>query len=176
MTGASRGFILAVGSLILLGESGCAKSLVEDEPPPEHPFPSWVGELETGASRDTEVRDRFGEPDEIEASPRGGLVWRYAFSEFHWPEGDPDKPAVSANERDTSGEARSLAQIGRWFERVGQTVGNLILFPPAPPRPSRSRHLPARIHALELEFTPDGTLRRFRYAPREGRAPVPKSA
>jgi len=127
-------------------------------------------------SRDRDVRERFGEPDAIEASPRGGLVWRYAFSEFHWPAGETDVSATSSNEQEPSRGAQILAGIGAWFGRAGEAFGNLFLFPPAQPRPEGLRHLPARIHALDHEFTPDGTLRRFRHAPREGPAPVPKSA
>lgn len=176
MTGASRGLLLALACLFVLGQSGCSKRVVEEGAPPVHPFPIWVSQLETGVSRADDVRERFGEPYEIEASPRGGLVWRYAFPEFHWPPGDPDNPAVSSDERVTSRGALSLAEVGRWFGRMGQAFGKLVLFPPAQPRPARLRHLPARIHDLDLEFTPDGTLRRFRYAPREGRAPLPSSA
>jgi len=48
MTGRSRGFLLLLGFLLVSGEAGCSKRVVEEQPTPVHPFPSWVGELETG--------------------------------------------------------------------------------------------------------------------------------
>ena len=166
---------LVVSGVLLSGGVGCSKRVVEEGASSRHPFPIWVSELEAGVSRAGEVRERFGLPQETEASPRGGLVWHYTMPEFHWPPGDPDNPAVSANGRVTSRGALSLAEIGRWFGRLGRAFGDRVVYPPAQPRPTRLRHLPARIHELELEFEPDGTLRRLRYAPREGRAPVPPS-
>ncbi len=59
----------------VLGGVGCAALTVEEKPFPAPPFPRWVGQLETGHTDIEQVADRFGEPDEIEESVRGGVIW-----------------------------------------------------------------------------------------------------
>lgn len=130
---------------------------------------------------------RFGEPDEIEDSVRGGMIWRYAFAEIHWPADDPDRPSRAADgpaevkqpsaqkQPSVQKEPSRLAALGEAISGFARFVGGWVFYPGTQPRPPRSRRLPARIHALALVFAPDGKLHEYRYAPEEGAARVPAS-
>lgn len=151
---------------------GCATTDGE-EPLPAHPFPSWVGQLESGSTPASSVRQRFGAPDEIEQSARGGEIWRYTFREVHWPEEDPMRPVVGADGTVGPREPSTWNRIGKSFRRAGAFMDWLFFYPPRQPRPPRTRRLPATVHELELVFELDGTLRRFHYVPAPGTARVP---
>ena len=154
---------------------GCAPRPAELEPLPRHPFPKWVGKLETGQSDQASVRERFGEPDERLETPLGGRVWRYRFAEVRWPDDDPDRPVVGANGKVVPRPNTKLEDVGESIAAFGEWLDWLMFYPPKQPRPVAPRWLPATIHALELEFDLEGRLVRYHYAPEPGRAPVPRA-
>ena len=156
---------------------GVVVACATPEPPaplPAHPFPSWVSELEAGRTGSDAVRARFGSPDEIEQSVRGGMVWRYVFREIDWPDDDPLRPVVAADGSLRSPETSSrldafragMRRVGGWFDRT-------FYYPPRQPRAPRTRRLPATVHQLEVVFGRDGTLSGYRYTPARGFARVP---
>lgn len=165
-------FVIAAALLALVG---CAHdgSEAEEQALPADPFPRWVGELETGETRIDEVADRFGEPVEREATPRGRVIWRYAYAEIHWPENDPMRPVVSADGVVGPREPTFFERFGKaWFATFAW-IDWAFYYPPRQPRPPRQRGLPATIHSLELTFGHDGKLERYRYSPFEGTVRVP---
>ncbi|MEZ4281835.1 MAG: hypothetical protein R3F21_19705 [Myxococcota bacterium] len=152
----------------------CAPRPGELEPLPRHPFPRWVSKLEPGKSDVESVRGRFGEPDLVESTVMGGLVWRYRFAEVRWPDADPDRPVVAANGKVVPRTNSKLEDVGDSIAEFGSWLDWLMFYPPKQPRPVAPRWLPATIHALELEFDREGRLVRHRYAPEPGRAPIPR--
>lgn len=164
-------------AIVLLSSAlslGCAPRPGELEPLPRHPFPKWVRKLETGRSDQASVRDRFGEPDVVEQSVMGGMVWRYRFAEVEWPDVDPDRPVVGANGKVVPRPNTKLEDVGDSIAGFGEWLDWLMFYPPKQPRPVAPRWLPATIHDLELDFDLEGRLVRYRYAPESGRAPVPR--
>ena len=148
---------------------GCATSpTTTTEPLPRHPFPRWVSHLETERTDIEEVRPVFGEPIEIEER-RGETRWRYALREIHWAPDDPDRPEVAADGTRRPRTPTTWEQVEDGFEAAGSAIGKLIFYPATRPSRPRTRSMPATIHELELRFREDGTLRRYRYAPREER-------
>lgn len=166
--------VALVGLLgVSLALSGCSKRVADLSEAPPHPFPEWVATLETGSANLDSVRERFGLPDEIEAGVRGETIWRYAYPEVRWPAGEPRKSSSGGAERVRARGALSLAEIGRKLSAIGDRFAALVNYPPAQPRVSKGRRLPARIHDLELVFSQAGLLQSLRYAPREGLTRVP---
>lgn len=166
------GPIALLALFVLLVSTGCATRPGDVEPLPRHPFPSWVSALEVGRSDAASVRERFGEPDSIEQSVRGGLVYRYRFAETHWPDDDPDRPVVGADGKLWRRPNTKAEDVGAEVAAVGDWLDWLMFYPPKQPRPATRRWLPATIHDLELGFDLEGKLARFRYRPEEGRAPI----
>ncbi|MFO0691708.1 MAG: hypothetical protein U0900_23635 [Myxococcota bacterium] len=166
------GLRVALGLGVVLALAGCATRPGDVEPLPQHPFPRWVGELEVGKSDAGSVRERFGEPDAIEQSVRGGLVYRYRFAETHWPDDDPDRPVVGADGKLWRRPNTKAEDVGAEISAFGEWLDWLLFYPPKQSRPPRRRSLPATIHDLELAFDLEGKLVRYRYAPREGLAPI----
>ncbi len=146
---------------------GCATAQTNpEEPLPRHPFPRWVSHLEPERTDIDEVLLVFGDPVEIEVPRRGETRWRYALREIHWAPNDPDRPAIAADGTRTPRTPTTWDRVGDGFASAGSFVKALLVYPA--PRASRpkARSMPATIHALELSFADDGTLRRYRYAPR----------
>lgn len=166
---------LAAGLAVAVLALGCAPRPGELEPLPRHPFSRWVSKLEPGKSDVESVRQRFGEPDSVEQSVRGGLVYRYRFSEVRWPDADPDRPVVGASGKLGPRPNTKLEDVGDSIAEFGDWLDWLMFYPPKQPRPVAPRWLPATIHDLELDFDLAGKLVRYRYAPEEGRAPIPRS-
>lgn len=166
---------LTVGVAVMILGLGCAPRPGELEPLPRHPFPRWVSKLEAGKSDVESVRQRFGEPDAVEQSVRGGLVYRYRFAEVRWPDADPDRPVVGARGKLGPRPNTKLEDVGGTIVEVGDWLDWLMFYPPKQPRPVAPRWLPATIHDLELNFDLEDKLVRYRYAPEEGRAPIPRS-
>ncbi len=164
--------LVALGALMMFA-AGCASDPKPLEPLPRHPFPQWVSELEVGKSDLESVTHRFGEPDGIEQSVRGGLIYRYHFAEVRWPDDDPDRPVVGANGVLERRPDTKLQKMGNPITAFGRWLDWLMFYPPKQPRPARQRWLPATVHDLELQFDLEGKLARFRYAPEAGRAPIP---
>ena len=164
--------VIVAGSILSLG---CAPGPGELEPLPRHPFPRWVSKLDLGESDIGSVQERFGEPDEVEQSVRGGLVFRYRFAEVRWPADDPDRPVVGANGKPGPRTKSDFEDIGDTIAGFGEWLDWLMFYPPKQPRPVAPRWLPATIHDLELDFDLEGKLVRYRYVPQEGRAPVPRN-
>jgi len=163
---------VAAAAAIALAGAGCAPPPAELEPLPRHPFPSWVDGLEVGKSDLGSVRERFGEPDDREATVTGGLVWRYRFAEVHFPDDDPDRPVVGADGRLRPRPNTKLEDVGHSIAEFGRWLDWLMFYPPKQPRPPRRRWLPATLHSLELDFDGEGRLVRYHYVPEEGRAPI----
>jgi len=165
-----------LGLVVAWALVGCAHA-PEEEPLalPVDPFPRWVAALQKGETRAEEVKARFGTPLERTPSPRGGWIWRYAHAEIHWPDADPMRPVVSAEGEWGPPEPGFWARIGRAYRRTLGWIDRAFYFPPRQSRPPRRRRLPATIHALELHFGLEGTLRAVRYLPHEGMAHVPIS-
>jgi len=163
--------LLVLLGVLALSALACAKP-VKEEPLPAHPYPRWVGELESGQTRIEEVLTRFGEPNEIEQGPRGEKIWRYVFREISWPENDPMRPVVAADGTIAQRERSSFGRFADWLGGVTYWVDKAMFFPPRQDRPPRTRRLPATVHQLEVVFGLDGTLRRFRYLPHSGYASV----
>jgi hypothetical protein len=151
---------------------GCAPRPGDLEPLPRHPFPRWVEKLEIGKSDRDSVRGRFGDPDSVEQSVRGGLVYRYRFAEIMWPDADPDRPVVAANGEVVPRSNTKLQDLGDSVAEVGSWLDWLMFYPPKQPRPIGPRWLPATIHELEVSFDLEGRLVRYRYTPQVGRAPL----
>lgn len=164
--------LIVLGALTMFA-AGCASDPKPLEPLPRHPFPQWVSELEVGKSDIESVTHRFGEPDGIEQSVRGGLIYRYRFAEVRWPDDDPDRPVVGANGTLERRPDTKLETMGNPITAFGRWLDWLMFYPPKQPRPPRQRWLPATVHDLELQFDLEGKLARFRYAPEPGRAPIP---
>ena len=99
--------------------SACATP-AQEHSLPAHPFARWVTELETGRSKMHDILDRFGSPDEIEESVRGGAIWRYAFSEIDWPKDDPLRPVVAADGTLGPRAPSTWARIGHGFRTAGR--------------------------------------------------------
>jgi hypothetical protein len=158
--------------LLLLLTAGCAPLPGSLEPLPRHPFARWVEKLEPGTTDRAGVEQRFGEPDSVEQSVRGGLVYRYRFAEVAWPDDDPDRPVVGANGKVGPRPNTKLEDVGDSISAVGDWLDWLMFYPPKQPRPVARRWLPATIHDLELAFDPEGRLVRYRYTPEPGRAPI----
>ena len=171
MNGRGLALLLVVVSLLL----GCAPRPGELEPLPRHPFARWVSKLEAGKSDIESVRQRFGEPDSVEQSVRGGLIYRYRFAEVSWPDADPDRPVVGATGKVRPRSKTLLEDVGDSIADFGGWLDWLMFYPPKQPRPVGPRWLPATIHDLELAFDLEGKLVRYRYIPEEGRAPIPRS-
>jgi hypothetical protein len=167
-----RAVELAVGLAVAVVMVGCATRPGEVEALPRHPFARWVDELEVGKSDAGSVRERFGEPDAVEQSVRGGLIYRYQLAETHWPDDDPDRPVVGAGGKLWRRPNTKLEDVGDDVEAVGDWLDWLMFYPPKQPRPASRRALPATIHDLDLSFDLEGKLVRYRYAPWEGRAPI----
>lgn len=165
---------LALGFVVLALLLGCAPQPDELQPLPRHPFPRWVSKLEPGKSDEASVRQRFGEPDGVEQSVRGGLVYRYRYAEVRWPDADPDRPVVGANGKVRRRQDTALEDVGEAIAGFGDWLDWLMFYPPKQPRPVAPRWLPALIHDLELDFDLEGKLVRYRYVPEEGRAPIPR--
>ena len=147
---------------------GCAASEPRDEAPlPRHPFPTWVSHLETERTDIEEVRLVFGEPAEIEERRRGETRWRYAFREIHWAANDPDRPEVAADGTRVPRERSDWDRFRDGAADFGDFLDRLLFYPASRPERPERRTLPATIHELELVFEQDGTLRRYRYAPRQ---------
>ena len=172
---AAAAMLIALGALAVFA-AGCASEPKELEPLPRHPFARWVSELDVGTSDIESVTGRFGQPDEIEQSVRGGLVYRYRFAEVRWPDDDPDRPVVGADGTLERRPETNLQKVGNPITAFGRWLDWLMFYPPKQPRPARQRWLPATVHDLELQFDLEGKLARFRYAPEEGRAPIPAGA
>lgn len=170
---AAGGRFLAALALAALVAGGCATNEGPPEPLPRHPFPLWVSLLEPGRTDVDEVLDRFGDPDEIEESVRGGTTWRYRVPEIHWADDDPMRPRVSADGSLVEPEPSPLAVPLAHLERFGRFLDRLLYYPGTQPRPPRRRAVDATIHLLEIGFSPDGTLRRHQYASEPGRVLVP---
>lgn len=158
------GGVLLLALLALAG--ACAKSPDASQPLPRHPFPRWVSELATDQTSLQEVHLLFGEPKEIEQTRSGKMIWRYAYSEIHFAPSDPDRPRVAADgtrhprrESVFTRASGALLDFGRFFDR-------LVSYPPTQPRRPAARRLPATVHDLELVFSPEGRVERYRYAPR----------
>lgn len=169
-SGARR--LISIGTLLFFAVA-CAPRPGELEPLPRHPFPRWVSALEVGASDVESVTGRFGAPDEVEQSVHGGLIFRYRFAEVRWPDDDPDRPVVGAKGTLRPRPNTALEDVGDSISEFGGWLDWLMFYPPKQPRPARKRWLPATVHDLELQFDLAGKLARFRYAPQEGRAPIP---
>ena len=168
----NRIYLLVVFGWVAVLAAACAKPVVV-EPLPLHPFPSWVSTLESGQTELEEVRERFGPPDEIEASVRGGTIWRYAFKEIDWPQDDPMRPVVAADGSVGPRTPSGFSRVGHGFRTAWLWIDRAIFFPPRQTRPPRTRRLPATVHHLELFFGVGGKLHRFRYTPTQGLASVP---
>ena len=157
--------------LICLLGAGCA-SLEEPPPLPAHPFPRWVSQLETGSTQAEEIEARFGSPDSVEESVRGGVTWRYAFSEIEWPDDDPLRPSVASDGSLVPPKPSAFHKASRFLGKGLSFFDRMVSYPASQPRKIRKRRLPATIHQLEVRFRPDGTLRHFVYAPVDGDALV----
>ena len=165
--------LLALVSM-MLGTTACATSTGEsDEALPRHPFPRWVSRLESGRSEIDEVAAIFGDPVEIQESTRGGATWRYLTREIHWAPNDPERPEVAADGTRTPRVPTWQKQVRVSLRATTDFLGGLLLYPAPRPRGAEQRSLPATIHELELVFGPDGTLRRYHYAPRAALVKVP---
>lgn len=142
-------------------------------PLPSHPFPRWVTELERGVTALEEVQLRFGDPVAVEGSDAVGLVWRFATEEVHWPADDPDRPALAANGLPVVREKAWNDRAAEELRAFGLAFESLFVYP-ARRRPVKTyRTLPSTVHELELVFSDEGLLERFRYAPRADVARVP---
>ena len=158
--------------LLVLLIAGCAPLPGSLEPLPRHPFARWVEKLAPGKTDRAGVEQQFGEPDSVEQSVRGGLVYRYRFAEVAWPDDDPDRPVVGAKGKVGPRPNTKLEDVGDSISAVGDWLDWLMFYPPKQPRPVARRWLPATIHDLELAFDPEGRLVRYRYTPERGRAPI----
>lgn len=170
--GLSLALWLALVFAAWIAVAGCATRPGDVEPLPQHPFPRWVSELEVGKSDVASVRERFGEPDAVEQSVRGGTIYRYQFAETRWPDDDPDRPVVGADGKLWRRPNTKAEDVGAEIAAVGDWLDWLMFYPPKQPRPATRRWLPATIHDLELGFDLEGKLVRYRYTPKDGRAPI----
>ncbi|MBJ20414.1 MAG: hypothetical protein GY910_20345 [bacterium] len=81
------------------------------------------------------VLERFGDPDEIEQSTRGGVTWRYSYSEIHWPEGDLDRPSLSADGAVEPAEPSRWESVRERRERFGHFFDRWVYDPGPQQRP-----------------------------------------
>ena len=158
---------VAAGTWLVLFAAGCASVEPPMEGPlPRHPFPRWVSHLESGSTDVEEVRLVFGEPAEIEEHRRGVILWRYAFEEVHWSANDPDRPEIAADGTRTPRTRTRWTRARDDVMAFGRFLDRLLYYPASRPTRPSARTMPATVHALELSFRDDGTLERYRYAPR----------
>lgn len=171
----SRAIHLRIGLAALVVLSlGCANGRTgEAEAVPNHPFPRWVSQLETGVTGIDEVAAVFGNPAQVEQRARGGLHWRYAYAEIEWAADDPDRPAVAADGRPIREEETWVDVVAETLVETRRFLDGLLFYPAHQPRGARTRMMNAKIHDLELRFTTEGVLEHYRYTPRRDRIRVP---
>ena len=164
--------------LALLAWPSCAKDgppapeIPPDSPaaePVENAFKRMAEAIEPGITRQREIREAFGDPDDFEKRWDGSATWRYEHAVLIGEASiAPDVAAREASRKRAVLEATSSTQrsFRRWWHRTFH-------FPPARPEPLVEK-VPATLHNLSVDFKPDGVVEDFVYGNELGFVTVPK--
>jgi hypothetical protein len=144
---------LFLGLAVVVAAAGCSSWRPDGQraktPPRPPTFEEKVAQVEPGLTDQEQVKRWFGEPASVGKFADGGVLWHFRYVQ---PAGE---------------EALERCKPPR-PPSVWKRIGDFVFHRPRQPRPLVTRRFPARIHELELRFTPDGVVDDLSYQHNEG--------
>ncbi len=165
--------------LLVLSVAACAKDRKAEgddvhpdsaaAQPVEDPFKDLAGAIQPGITRQTEIREAFGDPDDFAKRWDGSATWRYEHAVLLGEASIAPDVAARASSRKRAvmvAKQNTERSFRRWWFRTFH-------FPPARAEP-RVVKVPATLHNLSVDFKPDGVVEDFVYDHELGFVTVPK--